>query len=393
MIGTYPVGGVVWDYGQYAVGLERLGFEVYYVEDTALQTYDPTYRRYVDDPTYGVDFLRRSLPLLSETLARRWYFRSVDGRTYGMDNNRIRDVLARADVFINVSGSCILRDEYMACNRKVLIDTDPGWNHFRNYPRLDAQPEWGGGRGYRAHDYFFSYAENIGREGCVLPSLGISWEPTRAPVVPSMWRAQPPAARWTTVLTWKNHPETIEYRGVRYGTKEMEFEKVETLPKLVPAALELAAGGTDRPEDEEQAKTWYPTRPRWEALGWSVVDSHAVSATAAAYRDYVQRSRGEFSVAKNVYVETRSGWFSCRSVCYLAAGRPVVVQDTGFSDFLPVGGGLMAFSSLAEAAEAIKAVESDYARHAKMARDIAVEYFDAERVLGDMLSRCGLDAT
>jgi hypothetical protein len=200
----------------------------------------------------------------------------------------------------------------------------------------------------------------------------------------------PPAERWTTVLTWKNHPETIEYQGVRYGTKEMEFERVEDIPMRVPTQLEIAAGGTDRPENEEEAKTWYPTRPRWEALGWSVVDSHGVSATPAQYRHYIQASRGEFSVAKNVYVATRSGWFSCRSTCYLAASRPVVIQDTGFSEIIPCGEGVLAFNSPAEATEAIERVESDYSRHQSAARRIAEEYFASHRVLGDILSRVGL---
>ena len=390
MIATYPVGGVVWDYGQYALALERLGFEVYYLEDTGWTTYDPRLRRYVDDPSYGVEYLAKSLAYLSATLAQRWHFRSMHGKTYGVEAKRFAKIVAQADVFLNVSGGSLLRGEYMDCNRKILIDTDPGLNHFRNYPRLDAQSDWGGGQGYRAHDYFFTYAERIGQAGCVLPSLGIGWQPTRPPVILDQWTAKPPGKRWTTVLTWKNHSEVIEHAGTRYGTKEMEFEKIETLPQRVNASLEIAAGGTDRPEDEEQAKTWYPTRPRWEGLGWSVVDAHSISTTPELYRDYIEGSRAEFSVAKNVYVETRSGWFSCRSVCYLAAGLPVVVQDTGFSEFLPTGEGLLCFSSLEEAVDAITAVERDYEMHKEAARDVARKHFDSDKVLGDLLRRCGV---
>lgn len=392
MIATYPVGGVVWDYAQYALALERLGFEVYYLEDTGWMTYDPRLRRYVIDPSYGVEYLARSLDELSPTLGRRWHFRCTNGDGYGIDRRRLASVVAQAQLFLNVSGGTILRNDYMECARKVLIDTDPGWNHFRNYPRLDQYGDWRGGRGYRSHDHFFTYAERIGRPGCVLPTLGIDWQPTRPPVVLDRWRARGNGTRWTSVLTWKNHPESIEYRGVRYGTKEMEFEKIETLPGLVDAPLEIAAGGTDRPVDEELAKTWYPTKPRWEALGWSVVEAAGVSETPDAYRDYIQGSRGEFSVAKNVYVATRSGWFSCRSVCYLAAGLPVVVQDTGFSEFLPTGAGLLPFSSLTEAAAAIAAVERDYETHREAAREVARTHFDSDRVLGDLLQRCGVAA-
>jgi hypothetical protein len=142
-IATFPVGGVAWDYGQYAVGLERLGFEVYYLEDTGLVAYDAPRREYSEDPTYGIEFLQRSLATLSPSLADRWHVRTADGRTYGMDPANLTELVAGADLFLNVSGLCLLRNEYMRCTCKVLIDTDPGWNHFVNYPRWDAYP---GGR-------------------------------------------------------------------------------------------------------------------------------------------------------------------------------------------------------------------------------------------------------
>jgi hypothetical protein len=377
MIATYPVGGVVWDYGQYALGLERLGFEVHYLEDTGWMTYDPRLREYVEDSSYGVEFLHRSLAELSPTLANRWHFRSMDGQSHGISAEQFAEIAAASDLFINVSGGTLLRDEYMTCPRKILIDTDPGWNHFRNYPRLDKDPSWGGGHGYRAHDFFFTYAERIGKSDCVLPTLGLTWQPTRPAVVLDRWRDKPPGEIWTTVMTWKNFAEPIEYQGVRYGTKEIEFEKVKSLPKRLPVHFELASGG-DPPVDE------------WQDLGWSVVDSHGISATPEQYRHYIQASRGEFSVAKNVYVATRSGWFSCRSTCYLAASRPVVVQDTGFSEIIPCGEGVLAFDNPEEAIEAIRRVESDYSRHQSAARRIAQEYFASDRVLGDMLSRIGL---
>ena len=180
-------------------------------------------------------------------------------------------------------------------------------------------------------------------------------------------------------MTWNNFREPIEYNGVTYGTKELEFGKVEKLPQRVPQArFELAVGGSGPPIEQ------------WRALGWNVVDSHAVSITLDDYRDYIQSSRGEFSVAKNVYVATRSGWFSCRSVCYLAAGRPLVVQDTGFSDIIPAGEGLLPFSTLDEAEQAIAAIERDYARHQQAALAVAREHFDAKLVLGQILEDVGL---
>jgi hypothetical protein len=379
MIATYPVGGVAWDYGQYALGLERLGWDVFYLEDTGGETYDPTRGKYGADCTFGVRFLHDSLRALSPTLGDRWHFRAVDGTSHGLSAKGFQEIVAKADLFLNVSGGTLLRDAYMANACKVLIDSDPGWNHFVNYPKWDANPGWQGSHGYRAHDHFFSYAERMGQPDCVLPDMGIKWNPARPLVVMDCWHPQGPETAWTTVLTWNNFRQPVEYQGRLYGTKEMEFPKVEQLPAHVGGvALELAVGGGGPPIE------------RWRELGWRVVDSHGVSRTLNEYRDYIQHSRGEFSVAKNLYTATRSGWFSCRSVCYLAAGRPVVVQDTGFSEFLPTGNGLFAFSNLEEAAAAISEVERDYAYHQAAAREIAVEHFSSERVLDRMLRQIGL---
>src|ERR1043165_8321083 len=233
MIASYPVGGVLWDYGQYALGLERLGFEVYYLEDTGWQTYDPRKGEYGEECSYSVEFLQRSLAALSPTLGQRWRFRNMDGKTFGLEDEQFSAVLREADLFLNVSGGTLLRDEYMPCKRKVLIESDPGWNHFRNFPKWDANPNWYGSHGYRAHDFFFTYAERIGKPDCVLPDMGLKWQPTRPPVVMDCWRAEPPNEKWTTVMTWKNFQETIQYQGKVYGTKEVEFGKVQSLPTRV----------------------------------------------------------------------------------------------------------------------------------------------------------------
>jgi hypothetical protein len=179
-------------------------------------------------------------------------------------------------------------------------------------------------------------------------------------------------------MTWDNFRRPIEYEGAAYGSKELEFGRVEELPQHVPAELELAVGGADAPRDH------------WRSLGWHVVDSHEVSRTPDDYRAYVQRSRGEFSVAKNVYVATRCGWFSCRTVCYLAAQRPAVVQDTGFREFIPTGEGLVAFRNLEEAIAGIERIELDYEHHQREARAVAEAHFDARVVLTDLLEQVGL---
>jgi hypothetical protein len=378
MVVTYPVGGVAWDYLQYAMGLEQLGHEVYYLEDTGWQVYDPRRQEYGEDYSYGMEFLRRTLQTLSPRLAERWHVRDMNGQSAGIQSDDFANLVRDADLFLNVSGGTLLRDQYMHCPHKVLIDSDPGWNHFVNFPKWDANPGWQGSQGWRAHDHFFTYAERIGKVDCALPLLGIDWQPTRPPVVMDLWRAEPPGKNWTTVMTWNNFGREIEFECKTYGTKEREFVQVQCLPQRVDAKLEIASGGN-------------PPTDKWLELGWSVVNSHDVSVTADAYRHYIQQSRGEFSVAKNLYVATRSGWFSCRSVCYLASGRPVVVQDTGFSELIPAARGLLAFTDLDGAMDSIKRVELDYDRHATAARELAAEHFDARRVLTDLLRRIGLD--
>lgn len=380
MIASYGVGGVAWDYGQYALGLERLGYEVYYLEDTGTPTYDPVREEYGDDCTHAVRFLAESLRRLSPTLGTRWRFVNADGRAFGMSAKEFRDVLRTADLFLNVSNSALLRDEYLECRRRVLIDTDPGLNHFRSFPGWKAgERGWLDTHGWHAHDTFFTYAINLGQHDCPLPDFGKRWHPTRPPVILDLWRtARAPGPAWTTVMTWKNFPKVIEHTGRTYAAKEAEFPKIERVPQQVPAPFEVAVGGHEAP------------RQHWRDLGWSVLDAPAVTADVERYRDYIQGSRGEFSVAKNIYVDTRCGWFSCRSVCYLAAGRPAVVQDTGFRDRYDCGEGVIAFSTNEDAVAALNAIERDYTHHARAAAACAERHFAANLVLGEILDVAGL---
>jgi hypothetical protein len=371
MIATYPVAGVLWDYVQYAIGLERLGFEVYYLEDSGLASYAE------NAPAY----LATSLAWFSPGLRNRWHYRDADGASFGLSREDFGEIIGQADIFVNVSGGCLMREEYLAAKNRILIDTDPGLNHFVNFPKWDASPGWQGTHGYRAHDFFFTYAGNLGKPGCPLPDFGIPWHTTQPPVVMDLWDAPAPSNRWTTVMSWKpfqHYKKEIVHNGSAYGAKEIEFQKFASVPTRVPVALEVAVGGTNAPVAE------------WRNAGWNVVDAAPISADPAPYRDYIQNSRAEFSVAKNIYVATHCGWFSCRSVCYLAAGLPVVVQDTGFSELIPTGAGLFAFSSVEDAVRGIEAVESDYRTHRRAARDLACTHFASGVVLGGMLNKIGL---
>jgi hypothetical protein len=378
-IATYPVGGMAWHYGQYALGLERLGFEVYYLEDIGIWLYDPTSGDRTTDPSYGLEFLQESLAALSSSLAPRWHYRGVDGESHGLDAAIVESIVHDADVFINVSGICLLRDEYMPCRRKLLVDTDPGYNHFVEYPRWDDAPLPPGLHSYRDHDFFFTYAGRLGRPGCRLPDLGIEWHPTRQPVILDEWSRGADRGRWTTIMTWNPYERPVVHEGVLYGAKDMQFQAVEGLPRRASAPFELAVTNRRGPSAEDLRE-----------LGWSVVDAFPISRTAESYRRYIQDSRGEFSVAKNMYVATGSGWFSERSACYLASSRPVVLEDTGFSELISHDAGLLAFSDLDGAVEAVARVEREYDLHAEAARDVARTHFAAEIVLGEMLDRVGL---
>jgi hypothetical protein len=379
MMGTYPMGGVGWDYCQYAVGFERLGLEVYYLEDTGVPTYafNPATETFEINCDYGAAFIEQSLATFSTTLADRWHFRSFDDRTYGMSAADFTDVAAEADILINVSGGSLLRETYRRCPRKVFVDTDPGWNHFVIFPRWDDKPVTERPLGYRSHDLFFTFAERAHQDDCLLPDCGLQWRTTRHPVLPDLWAPEGPGVRYTTLMMWNTYGKPIEHNGRRFGSKEIEFGKVAELPRRVSTGLEIAVNG-EAPRGE------------WTAIGWSVVKGAVASRTVQSYRSYVAGSRGELSVAKNIYVATRSGWFSGRSACYLAASRPVILQETGFSDRLPTGEGLLTFSDIESAAAAVEEVESNYERHARRSREIAERYFDSRLVLGEILSTAGV---
>lgn len=377
MIATYPVGGVAWDYGQYLIGLEKLGFEVYYLEDNAIPLCDPQTGM---ESEYGILFLNKTLAELSPTLSKRWHVRDFNGNTYGIDPIKMKKIIASADIFINISGCTVLRDEYMTNPCKILLDTDPGKNHFLVFPKSESDPwlQEQGFHSWKNHDHFFTYAECIGSNDCILPILDIEWIKTRPPVLLDCWKAIGQPKKWTTVMSWKEHGQSFFYHGKEFGGKEMEFSKIENLPKLGLKNLEIALGGQNPPKNY------------MEEIGWSVINSVNCSRTLNSYRDYIQQSLGELSIAKNVYVATHSGWFSCRSVCYLASSRPVIVQDTGFSKFIPTGEGLFAFNNIDQAKTAIEEAEQNYTKHQNAAHEIARQYFDSDKVIGKMLKDIGL---
>jgi hypothetical protein len=303
-----------------------------------------------------------------------------------MDWDAVKEFCRTADLFVHNSASCRLREEYLRPCRRVFIDSDPMYTQY-SFPRYAAGLATGD-EGSRIdellqHDRFFTFAENVGAPDCRIPRDLVSWQPTRQPIVLDLFPVSPPSDRrpvLTTVASWESPGEGPVIDGVRYSGKSTEFERFLDLPSRSPLPLELALSGSAAP------------RARLGDHGWHVIDGHAISRDPATYRDYLARSFAEWSVAKNAYVESRSGWFSCRSACYLALGVPVIVQDTGFQVALPAGEGVLAFSTLDEAAAAIDRVVSDPPRHASAALEIASEYFDARRVLARLVEQSLMSA-
>jgi hypothetical protein len=375
MVGLFPVGGVAWDYLQYVIGFAQLGYEVFYYEDTWSWPYHPIQKTLTSDGRYSAQFLADFFQRYAPHLRERWHYFHLHETSYGMSRIAFEEIARTADLFLNVSGACMIPDMLAARCVKVFIDTDPGYNQIM----LSEQFSWSENverwcASVAAHDRHFTYAENIHATDCIIPKAGFDWKNTRMPIVLELWdeiaRSRPSTgAPWTTVMTWNAFKGKLVYQGVEYKSKGSEFEKIIELPRRLKLPFAVAVGGVDAPLE------------RLARHGWSVLQGPEATLTPERYRDFIAGSRGEVSTAKHVYVATRSGWFSCRSACYLAAGRPAVVQDTGFSSVIPAADGLVPFNSLEEAGEALRKVEADYDRHAAGARVVAAECFDSGKVL------------
>ncbi len=368
LIAQYPLGGVAWDYVQYVLGLRRLGHDVYYLEDTGQWPYNPIEGGVAKDCSFNVGYLASVMDRFD--LSDRWAYRFPwQSQWFGLSDAKRAQLIESADLLINVSGTLANPEEYRRVRRLVYIDSDPVFTQLKL-----ARGQLDFCRIIDSHDVHFSFGECPSQ---ATPQTVHYWRPTRQPIVLSEWRASTPHRdAFTTVMNWTSY-KPIRYAGKTYGQKDIEFERFLDLPAHAPGAvLEIAVNA---------GKTRRTPRDRLRRRGWRVVDPDRVCPDLESYRAYIENSKAEWSVAKNGYVVGRSGWFSCRSACYLAAGRPVVVQDTGFGCVLPVGEGVLAFTDMKEAVEAIGGVQADYRRHAKAARAVAEEYFDSRKVLSKLV--------
>jgi hypothetical protein len=360
-----PLAGLAWHHMQYVVGLARLGHDVVFVEDSDdyPSCYDPARDAIGADPSYGLHFADRLFRRVG--VPERWaYFDAHTGGWLGPAGPRVAEFCRTADLLIDVSGVTPLRAWMQGIPVRALIDTDPVFTQLRHLQDAAAARR---ARGFTA---FFSFGENIGAAGCGIPDDGLPWKVTRQPMVLDLWPVALPRGdgAFTTIMLWDSY-QSRSHEGQRFGMKSESFGPYLDLPEKTREVLEVAVGKPTAPRDLLRAR------------GWRVRDPLEVSRDAWTYQGYIQSSKGEFTVAKHGYVASRSGWFSERSACYLASGRPVVTQDTGCSDVLPTGAGLLAFATPGEALAALDEVAARYVFHCSAARAVAEACFDAAGVL------------
>jgi hypothetical protein len=375
-VGQMPLAGIAWQAAHYLLGLERLGYTAWYIEDGGANPFDPRANSVTMECDYNVVYLQQVMERYG--FARRWaYWDAINDIHYGLSRQQVHALYRQADGLINLCGAAHLREEHLACPVRIMIDTDPVYEQIK-YALADRES-----RAYLdAHTHFFTYGENLGAADCPVPLCGVRWRPTRPPVDLGLWpepHDTPPC--FTTIGTWENKGKNIEFGGSHYvWSKHVNFLQYLDLPRRRP---EVGFRMAMLPPDDG-------VRRAVASGGWSLVDPRPISADMTRYRDFIASSRAEFTVAKDIYVRPNSGWFSDRSVCYLAAGRPVVTMRTGFDKFYPVGRGLFEYSSPAEALAGIDAIAADYPRHSRAARELAREYFATDRVLGELLTECRL---
>ena len=373
----YPFAGVIWQLLHHLVGFRQLGLEVYYLEDHRAYVYDPTIETSTADPS-------RNLKVLGGVLERygfgdRWaFFDSVKDEYVGMPRERCMELLRDADAVINLCGATEPREEHQRSRCLVYLETDPGVVQLELARKIPNSVAF-----VKSHKLLFTYCYNIGAPDCLLPTAGFDWHPTRPPVNLEEWHpgvgpAEP--AAFTTVGTWQNNGNDMEIAGeTYYWSKHLNFRKALEVASRANQPIELATNLSNGPDYD-----------RAIAGGFTITPVVPMSLDIDRYREYVSRSRGEFTVAKDIYVRPRTGWFSDRTVCYLAAGRPVVTQRTGFEKFIPTGAGLLGFDTPDEAVDAIAQINADYPRHARVAREIAAEYFNPAKLLDEIAVAAGI---
>jgi hypothetical protein len=379
-MGSCPIAGVIWQHIHYLVGLQRLGHEVYYVEDSARLPYNPATFEVTNDFSYAARVLAR---LADEfDFKSRWGFCArylPVNPTAGLPLRRIQQLYKSADAILNICGTQELNEDLLASDRILYIESDPGVEQIKVDRRLRSTINY-----LRGHHALFTFGETIGTKLFPVPLHGLKWLPTRQPIVTDFWKTQrrpSNAAVFTSVANWSTSGlKDIEWRGEKYlWSKSREFLRFIRAPQAAREPLELAIDIKDK-----------RTRNKFLNNGWRLRPPRELSINYWGYRQYLRQSKAEFTVAKDQYIRLNTGWFSDRSACYLAAGRPVITQETGFSRLYGSDGGLFGFIQMDEIADAVRAINRDYAKHSRAARAIAHDVFEAEPVLRSLLDRAGV---
>jgi hypothetical protein len=380
-MGSMPIAGVIWQHIHYIVGLQRLGHDVFYIEDSARIPYNPE----TFEVTTEFDYTAQLLNRLSREFEfkNHWAFcaRYLPGNpTAGLRLEKIRRLYREADAILNICGAQEFNDDLLLSDRILYIESDPGVEQIKIDKAAKSTKQYLG-----RHHALFTFGENIGTKSFPVPTHGFKWLSTRQPVVTDLWRTKASSpdrmAVFTSVANWSTSGlKDISWRGKKYlWSKSREFLRFIAAPKKAGETFELATNIEHR-----------ATRSRFERNGWRLTSPLQMSVDYWLYRDYIQRSKGEFTVAKDQYVRLNTGWFSDRSACYLAAGRPVITQETGFTKFYGGQTGLLSFRTVDEIVDAVKRINANYTRHSRAAYDLASEFFDAKKVLKSVLDRAGI---
>lgn len=371
-----PLGGYAWQMAHYLLGFRALGHDVWFYEDTGGLNCEfalnPMTKEFAPVYEYGINAAARFFDQIG--FGERWIFFDVERNfKYGPGANRFETLLSDSDLLVSFAPVNRIPIESFQGRPSIFIDADPIYLQLKLAKGDEALAAIVG-----AHQFHFTFGENIGKTNGNLPTGGYRWHPTRQPVAIELWRnAGPPGLVYSTVGKWDTTDRDMEYNGETFTwRKRTEWCRFLDLPEKTAQNFELAMDVENVPGDFELL----------HAHGWRVVDPIGISANPWRYRNYLRSSRGEFTVAKDMNVRLRSGWFSDRAACYLAAGRPAVEQDTGFGNMLPLGSGLHAVNNLSEAAEAVHLIEDDYHRASAHASEVARDYFAADRVLGSLLN-------
>lgn len=379
MMGRCPYGGQTWLYLGWVRALARAGHEVWYVEDDTVWPYDPTLWSKTDDCSYAVRHISSCMERIGA--GDRWAYRAAykpGGECHGLTSAGLDELYRTCDALLNVCGATELRDPHMVARRRIYVETDPVTDELR----LDEGDEKTR-VAFAKHDTLVTYGENYGAPDCSVPLAGLRFGKTRQPVDLELWpyAFDPAAPSFTTIGNYRQNGSDVVWRGETYHwSKHHEWEKMLPLPGRTGRRFHFAMWPQD-PKD----------RARLEASGFTLESPLEMSLDVfGRYPEFFRRSRAELTVAKDQNVRLRSGWFSERDACYLACGKPVVAQDTGFSAALPTGEGLFAFRTLDEAVAAVEAIEADYERHCRAARAIAEAHFEAGLVGRRFLAAVGL---